>query len=83
MTTTNTAPRTYKGHLIGFERVTNRYWIGGKGYVYHTEYLVWNPANRERTVLMTKDEFHALTRPALRPVEAAKVFSDRAMRPAA
>lgn len=57
--------RYFDGHLIGFERVVNRYWIGGYGYVYRTEYLVWNPAQPARTLLLSEGEFFALTTEAL------------------
>lgn len=67
----NTALCTLNGRPVAYERVMNRYWIGGRGYVFISEVLVWNPTNPSKTVLLSPGEFDALTAPARTPARLA------------
>lgn len=70
---TPSRPRTFDGHPIAFQRVVNTYFIGGKGYTYCTEYLVWNPDHPETKKLFSEADFFALTADATSAKEAPSI----------
>ena len=57
--------RIYKGHTIAYREICQRYWIGGRGYVYTSMIEAWNTANPERQIILTPDAFFAITSPAI------------------
>ncbi len=61
----NHPPRTYEGRNIGYRAICQRYWIGGRGYVYTSIVELWNPANPARRIVLTQGEFYAITSPAI------------------
>ncbi len=62
----NNPPRTYEGHTVAYRAICQRYWIGGRGYVYTPMFEIWNPVHPERRIVLTPDVFDALTAPAAR-----------------
>lgn len=55
------ATRYYNGQRIEHECVSLRYWIGGRGWVPFTDYLIWRPENPLRKIRMTETQFLAQT----------------------
>ena len=57
--------RTYNARPISHEEILVPFYVGGTGYVNTPMVKVWNPANPDRWIVLTPEDFDAITAPAI------------------
>lgn len=57
--------RTYNARPISHQNINVLFWIGGTGYVNTPMVKVWSPPNPDRWIVLTLEDFDAITMPAI------------------